>query len=232
MTFDEIVVEAADRLNLTSDAALERLGRYVNSRYRRVTSAIGLQTSRRVDVELDLDGSVVGSPPAAVLPELRIPEIEKVLKVTMDLGATGVRTLDELTYDDITDRPTRSALPRAWAPKKMLANSVIITLDAFPDAEFSVRVYGYAQADVLADDAEPAFSESHHDVLVEGAIADELRKMEKPALAAIAEQIYNERLSDLKMFIAKSAYLEQFQGKNKPNYPWSYPWGQRFFGNG
>src|SRR5688572_17183851 len=48
MTFLELVNEVTDRLNLTSDQAISRVGREINARYRRVTSSIGLGASRRV----------------------------------------------------------------------------------------------------------------------------------------------------------------------------------------
>ncbi len=47
MTFTEIVAKIADRLNLTSAAALTRIGEEVNERYREVLSGVGLQGSVR-----------------------------------------------------------------------------------------------------------------------------------------------------------------------------------------
>lgn len=47
MTFTQIVAKIADRLNLTSAAALTRIGEEVNERYREVVSGVGLQGSVR-----------------------------------------------------------------------------------------------------------------------------------------------------------------------------------------
>jgi hypothetical protein len=50
MTFTAIVAIIADRLNLTSAAALTRIGTEVNERYREVMSGVGLQTSIRTTI--------------------------------------------------------------------------------------------------------------------------------------------------------------------------------------
>jgi hypothetical protein len=217
MTFDQIVSRVMDRLNLTSDAAQTRVGERVNEVYKDVTTSIGLVTSRRVALEVTTDPQAVGS----TLPELEIEGIEKITRITYTVDG-GIKRLDELMYDDLTSKATATSMPTAWALKRMGSGTVTIVLDAFPEDEFTLIVDGYETADELADDAEPNLPVSFHDLLVEGAMALELRKMEKPQLAQIADGRYAQRLSDLRMFIAKSAYLDILQGKNKP--AWYYPW--------
>ena len=62
----------------------------------------------------------------------------------------------------------------------------------------------------------PAFAESFHDLLVYGAVAIELEKMEKYELAKAQEARCEGRISELRMFIAKSAYRTMWQGKTSP----------------
>jgi hypothetical protein len=198
-----------DKLNLTSDEARTRIGEDVNERYKRVTSSIGLITSRRTKIDVVVDPTSVTS----ILPDLEIDGIEKVLKISCMVG-TRPRLLDELTYEEITDRAAADATPTAFAVKLMGSQMVTIRLNAFPSTTtFTLSVEGYDLADVLDDSAEPAFPEDFHDILIEGALADELNKMEKPQLAQMREARFESRLSDLRMFIAKSAYLDIQQGK-------------------
>lgn len=211
-----------DRLNLTSDDARTRVGLRINDRYRRVTSSIGLQVSRRTVVDLAVDPT----DPDSELPDLKISNMEKVLKVTRIVN-DSVFLLKELTYDEITLVSSPDANPHAFAVKRMGNNYVIITLDTTPTTAFTLRVEGYEIAPDLADNIEPVFPLDFHDILVEGAMSDELRKMEKPQLAQISESKYEQRLSDLRMFIAKSAYLDIAQGKDKPGQLWYRPWFNR-----
>lgn len=211
MTFDEIVDEIKGRLNLTSDEATTRIGELVNRRYRKVTTSIGLQTSRRVVIELTVDPTDPGS----ILPDLEIEGIEKVLAIRIVSDSGGIRVLRHLTYDEIKAIPTRTS-PFAFAVKLMEAGQVTITLDGYNTAnEFELMVEGYISASTLSGTSVPNFPEDFHDVLVEGVMSDELRKMEKPQLAAMAEVNYREILSDLRMFIAKSAYMDMYQGKSE-----------------
>jgi hypothetical protein len=201
MTFTEIVTDTMDRLNLSSADATARIGRFVNSRYRRVTSTIGLQTSRRTTVSTAVTLGVQ----AVVL------ALEKVL--TVYHSGTGVQSvLPEITYDQMRNRGAGAGtIPTCYCIASMDANSVTILLDILPQSALDIYADGMANVSTLSGSTEPPFSASYHDVLVYGAMADELTKMEKPQLAKQAEQRYEEVLSDLRMYIAKSAYLQQRQ---------------------
>lgn len=224
MTFNEIVAATMERLNLTSPEAQARIGRFVNARYKRVTSGIGLQTSRRTTVNVTVDPT----DPESTLPEYTVENLEKILKITMTAGAGGILVLKEKMYDEITVMATNNRFPRAWAPKRMGLGTVTIVFDSFPpDQTFDLKIEGYQIPETLEDDQEPFLPTDFHDLLIEGAMSDELRKMEKPQLAAISENTYNERLSDLRMFIAKSAFLDIAQGKDKPGQLWYRPWYSR-----
>ena len=212
MSFDEIVGEVMDRLNLTSQEARDRVGKRVNRRYRQVTSGIGLQTSRRVVMSVTFDPSDTDS----VLPDIVITGMEKVNKVSRTVGNV-LRVLDEGSYDEVSNTVTTTVrrLPYMWATKRMGSGTVTLTLDAYPETEFTLQFEGYDVAEELADDAEPYLPTDFHDILIEGAMLDELRKMEKGDLAGIAKTEYDQRLGELRLFIAKTSYKDQYQGKNK-----------------
>ena len=222
MTFDELVSDVMERLNLTSLDARERVGRRVNTRYRRVVSSIGLQTSQRVIGTLSINPVLYPD-----LPELTLTDMEKVWRIRLNPPAGGIRTLQEVTYDEIDNTPTVSGQPRSWAVKNMGPAEVTIVLDAFPTDTFNLTIEGYDRVIDLEGSQEPFFPEDFHDVLVEGVMSDELRKMEKAGLAKIAEDNFALRLSDLRLFIAKSGYKDTFQGKTKPTQLWYRPWYSR-----
>lgn len=223
MSFDQIVQNVMDRLNLTSDDARTRVGFHVNDRYRRITSSIGLQTSRRTTVDVNINPLDADS----ALPDLEIEDLEKVLRVWRMVG-TGIKEIDEYTYDEIIAVPTKNSLPSAYAVKRMGPGRVTITLDAFPPTdEFTLKVEGYDLADTLEGDLEPFIPTDFHDILVAGAMSDELLKMEKGDLAGVQEQKYMDRLSDLRMFIAKSGYVDIMQGKLRTGNLWYRRWFAR-----
>jgi hypothetical protein len=63
--------------------------------------------------------------------------------------------------------------------------------------------------ELSADGDEPTFPADFHDILVEGARYEELRKMDK--MMPLAQEAYGrfeKRMSDLRYFLAKSAYLK------------------------
>jgi len=217
MTYFDIVQRIADRLNLTSTDAIARIGQEVNDRYRRVTSSIGLTSSRFTSVSVTVDPTEIGS----TLPDLTIEDINKILKINLILG-TGFNVLAEVTPTEISDRPVIDGNPTKYAVKNMGAQSVTITLNAFPSTDtFDLTVEGYQVITDLTDDDIPTFSEDFHDILIFGPMADELRKMEKYAEADKFEEQFEQRVSDLRMFIAKSQYLKIYQARLSQVRPWN-----------
>jgi hypothetical protein len=229
MTFDELVRDVAKRLNLTSPEAYQRIGERVNERYKKVTSSIGVITSRRkvADYTVNSNNTLY-----AQLPDITFTGIEKILRITtnpLPNTSKGVIVLKILTYDEIQNGfQAADRLPRAFAVKRMGSTQVTITLDSYvTNQDFNLHVEAYDLTDVLADDAEPFLPEDFHDVLTEGAMADELMKMEKPQLAMAREQKYEDRLGQLRMFIARNAYQDIAQGIDKPSQLWYRPWYTR-----
>ena len=213
-TFTAMVANVCDELNYTSAEATTRVGKRINGRYRQVLSSLGLDTSKITEIEVAVDPAHADFDD---LPDLLVEGLEKVLRVQLvtDSPSSPIR-LEELTYDEVTAAAVRSSTPRAFAVKRMASGEVTITLDGFPAVEeFTLKVEGYENTVELSGSVEPLFSADFHDILEEGAKADERRKMEKFDMAAEHEQAFEQRLSDLKMYIAKSGYLDKFQGKTK-----------------
>jgi microcystin-dependent protein len=200
MTFTEIVAAVCDRLNLTSSVDTARVGRLVNDRYKRVTSAIGLITSRRVQVTAN---TVIGEQ------SVTFTGCEKLINVRNDAN----EMLDEVTFEQLRrDGPTNDEI-RRYAIERYEAQSVTILLDAIPASVRTLIADAHETAGTLSGNQAPGFSESFHDILVHGACADEHRKMEKLALAKDAEGTYEQRLGELRMWIAKSNSLLLRQGQ-------------------
>jgi hypothetical protein len=123
--------------------------------------------------------------------------------------------LTEVTLEDIRAKAPGTGTAKQYAIELNGANTVTILMDTTVAVPFTLYADGLAQAAILSGTQTPAFAESFHDILIEGVMADELRKKEKMALAGIAEQTYDRRLSDLRMFIAVSYYKDLYAGKKQ-----------------
>ena len=203
MTFSDIVAEIKDRLNLTSPEATARIGREVNARYRRVTSSVGLNDSRRM--------TGVAAPSTLASAHFTFQGIEKIERVFDTRGGQN-RILAEVTFDELRSMTGLQDSPTHYAIEHSGAQFVQIRVNCSTGAEFNLYADGLEIAPTLSGTQVPRFAESFHDLLVEGVVADELKKMEKLRDAIAAEEAFERRLSDLRLFIAKSAYLSRQQG--------------------
>lgn len=213
MIFEQIVSEVCDRLNLSSDDAKSRVGRYVNTRYRRVTSSIGLDTSRRTQVSKIAS---IGN---------RFIEFTGINKLFAVIDKTDPQqdiVLEQITVDEMHITPIRTEPPRHYAVYNMSNDTVNIEIDCIPATTFTLYADGMSTVTTLSGGQAPQFPEDFHDILVFGALADEYRKLQQVQLQHDAETDYERRLSDLRGFIAKSAYLDQTQGRyNDRSFRWS-----------
>lgn len=197
MTITELRDRVASRLNLTSPAALTRIVDELNERYRRVTSAIGLNLTRRTTVQANATIGVT---------TLTFTGCEKIINV-VDRSTTPYRILAEISIEQLRDRqPSANSFVTYYAIVGYGSSSVTIEMDCIPQTAFTLYADGYAQATTLSGSQIPAFPEDFHDVLFHGAYADELKKMQQFNAAKDAEQEYQNRISDLRMFLAKSVY--------------------------
>jgi hypothetical protein len=204
VTITELTSSTAGRLNLSSTDALTRIALRLNDRYRRLTSSIGLQTARRANVTVN---TVVGDPRV-------IFAVEKLENVYCGVSGT-LRVLAEHTFDEWrianTIRPL-SGTPEFYAIENTGAATVEIVLHPTPDAILALNADGMAPAATLAGSDVPAFPADFHDALVFGAMADEYAKLGNPQQSMYYEAQYEQRVADLRFFIAKSNYLQIHQG--------------------
>ena len=211
MTFEQLTAEICEALNLTSDEAKSRVGRRLNSRYRRVTTTIGLETSRRAQVS---KAATIGNS------QLTFEGIEKIIAVIRKDSGRDVPIVQVL-YDELLKMSIVTEPPSHFAVYRMGTNTVTIAMNCVPTTTFTLYADGHESIATLSGGQTPAFPESFHDILIFGVLADEYRKMEKIGLQKEAESDYERRLSDLRMWIAKSGYLDIIQGKNSSRlYPW------------
>lgn len=215
MTMNELVEYIAEDLNTPSLEAKTRIAHSLNVRYKQVTSSIGLIPSRRAEVE---GAASIGD---RLLTFSGIEKVDVVFRKVSDLDpATQVFTLDELTNDEMLVEPLVSEPPTKFSIISVDPTSVSIKMNCVPTSGFSLYANGLANAATLTSNDQPAFPESFHDILLHGVRADEYRRREKMVLAREAEGLFQTRLSDLRMFIAKSAYLEVYRGKHKASEGW------------
>lgn len=206
MTFTEIVAEICERCDYTSDDAFTRVGRLVNLCYRRVTTSINLNPSRAEYANPAL--TVVGQ---GYVTFIGMEKVKRVYR-TSDSGAKVF--LDEITIDELQDMASPvEGTPRFWAVKNITATTVVVALDALPGTVYTLYADGSDTQELLSGMMAPKFPESFHDVLIEGVLKDEYKKLHKRDLAADSKNEYENRMSDLRMWIVKSAYLKIKQGQ-------------------
>lgn len=205
MTYTELVADTCERLNLTSADAFARVGRNINLRYKRLTSSIGLETSRFAQVH---STASIGNQ------TMTFTGVEKLINVIDKSDGSGLEViLAQVTPDELHITPLKTEPPRHYAVTNLHSNSVDIRVDCIPKTNFILYADAQINVAILSGNMSPDFPESFHEILIFGAKADELKKMEKPALAQEAELEYEKRLSDLRMWIAKNAYLDIYQGR-------------------
>lgn len=214
MTFAEITSAIQDRLNLTSTASTTRIGKLVNTYNRRVTTAIGIAQMSR---------PVVGTAIACTIGSgvITFPSMEKVTRVYY-LSGSSKKFLDEVTLDELLEiaLPPTSDSPKRYAIQSYTNDDVVVRMDVLAETAFTIKADGFSSAATLSGVMPPVFPESYHDILIEGVLQDEYKKMEKLQLAQISSNIYEQRLSDLRYWAAKSLYLDIHQGKRRNSIDW------------
>jgi hypothetical protein len=210
MTMNELVEHTADVLGLSAPEAKARINRELNVRYKQVTSAIGMSPTRREEFS---KAATIGSS------FITFTGAEK-LDVVYRIVDGKQKPLDELTDDEMRKAPVRDEPPTQFSLYSVAPSSVTVKIDCVPTTTFTLYASGLADASSLSSTDSPAFPESYHDILVLGVTADELRRKEKDRAADRAEAKFESRLSDLRMFFAKSAYLDIYRGKHAPAEGW------------
>jgi len=205
MTFADITRAVQGRLNLTSPDSLVRIGNTVNDRYKRVTSALGINLSRRTTVNVAV---TVGNP------QVTFPG-EKIVNI-VDRSVNPYRILKEISVEELrATQPSPNTFVSYYCIVGVAWNSVTVEMDCVPAVPFILYADVLQNATNLSGTMEPQFPESFHDILVHGALEDEYLKLEKVKLAQDSGIKYAQRLSDLRFFLSKSSYMDWVQGKTR-----------------
>lgn len=206
MTYLEIQTEILERLNLTSVTDSARIGRAITRIYRKVTADIGLDTARR---------SLVQATATIGYSYLGFEDVEKLFNV-VDRSSSKYRVLDEITVEEMrAGEPYSAATPTKYALYNQSDTGIVILLNCVPATAFVLYADAWSTADSLAPSSGINFPESYHDILIEGVLLDEYRKLEKPTLATASRDIYNERLSSLRLWMATSGYKQEYPSKTQ-----------------
>lgn len=211
-TFAQIQSDILEELNLTSTTATARVGRNINKVHRELCSSLGLEmTSRGVVKAMTTIGNR----------SLVFNGAIKVLSV-FDPSVSPVRVLDETLFDEMRNSTLGTDPAQVWALQSVAATSVTVMLDCVPATSYELDADATITTQTLSGDMTPSINEDFHDLLMYKPMAIELRKMEKYAQAEAldgngnpdARCLYNNRLGQLRLFYAKSAYLQLHQGKS------------------
>lgn len=210
MTFDEIVDTVAARHDITRSDGKERIGQNVNIHYHAITGELGMQTSRRGEVEKVV---TVGSR------YVTFANVEKLYMV-YTLDDDRVRELDERPFSELRrTTPQESDDPKKYAVSRSEASEITIFLDAEPATAYTLYADAERTTDNLEGNDEPAFPQSFHDVLILYAQADEFEKSEKTKQAQDKRLEAEVRKAKLFHHVAVTGWLRR--QNDPPPRPWS-----------
>lgn len=211
MTFTDIQSRISDRLNLTSTAALTRIGQSINEAYREMASSVGIKD--KIERGTASASTVVGNRDLTFGPSPT--KVQKILAV-YDPSISPPRLLDEFTMDELLNQVLGTDPASAYAIKLMGATSVTIHLDVIPASIYTLTADVLINLVDLSGTDVPAFAEDFHNLLIYKGMQIELEKMEKYDLAAKQEKKFQDRMGEYRLYIASSAYLKIMQGKDSP----------------
>jgi hypothetical protein len=190
-----------DALNLTSAEARVRIKRNLNKRLRQVQSSVKLSVTRRTTIS----GVTASGENQMTISGANLMTIFDPVVLKRPLGEV---TLEELRQMDAATEVVGA--PYLFA--EYLHGASTITVQLYPEpTDENVLMFDILDnaTDMVEDDDEPAFPADFHDILVEGAKYYEYQKMEKMLpLAQEAEKFFQRRLSELRYFLSKKAWLK------------------------
>ncbi len=205
MTFAQMVTKVTDYA-LAGSASTEttaRVGRSINATYRRVTSMLGLDTSRFVTRSASMTVGVS---------TVTFTEIEKIDRILDTTDSTAIRLLTQTSIHELRSSQPGSSEPIRWALQNTDADSVTARFDTVPQSAYSLQADGWTTLADLSGSDEPIFPESFHDILVWYVVSEELLKKEKDKLAGIYAGKAEQLLSDLRFYLADSHTQDLRQG--------------------
>lgn len=204
MTFKQAQDRVMGRLNLTSADARTRIKEFLNERYRELQTSVGLGRVRRTTGTLNTVNGTPTYTPAGFI---------KIFQIAYPAGNKILLEKSEDYIREVDPNLNKVGDPEYFVTQKFTATGVVIRIWPTPTSVMVLNVDGLASGTELSADGDvPAFPEDFHDILVYHALADELDKMEKPDLSSKMAKRAEKRTSELRYFLAKSAYLYRQQG--------------------
>lgn len=202
MTFLELQTDIMESLGLTTPTARTRVKRLINKRLRQVQSGIRLSLTRRTVVS----GTTTSGSSVMTVSGAKILDVYDKDTLKRTLGQVLIGEMRRMDAPQEVVGP-----PFTWAESLRGALVTIIELYPQPTSSDNYLFFDVLDnaTDLVADGDEPAFPADFHDLLVDAVRYDELKKMEKMLpLAKEAKKQFDDRMGDLRYFIAKSAYLK------------------------
>lgn len=209
MTFDEIVYDVMDRLNLSAASAQDRIGRSVNERYKQLCASMGIQTSARSTTPVT-SPTVIGS--RNVTFGSATTKVQKIITVFDATISPAVGVFTERSVDHLRNQSDSGDRSREFAVLAMGAFTVTIFLGGTPTTVRTLSADVELNKATLAGTDVPAFAEAYHNILTTYGMSIELEKMEKKDAAREKKAESEYLASELRMYIAKSGYLDIIAG--------------------
>lgn len=210
MTFVQIQDRVLARATQSSTVARTRVKEYINEILRKIATSTNCARVRSGTVSINtVDGTkTITSTGLVKVQSVTIPAENRVLE---ERSADQIRLMDP--------DASQEGLPRYFVVQKFNATTCTLRLWPTPDAIYAVEIDGVLTGTDLSADADvPGLPEDFHDMLVTGALAKERDHLEKFDLALKGEQEFEQRLSSLKYFLNKSAFLRRQDAER----PWWY----------
>ena len=190
-----------NRLNLTSTDARTRIKTELNLRYREVQSSVNMAPTRRGLITFPVSSGVPTTTQSGVAKVLSVYDPIYLLQPLVEIS------LNQLRMQDAPEIVV--GVPYEYVIDNFENNIVTLRLFPVPSVTYDLSADALlAGIDMVSDSDEPAFPDDYHDVLVHGSLADELNKMEKYKAALVEDGAFQRRLSDLRYFIMKSAWMQ------------------------
>lgn len=146
-------------------------------------------------------------------------KVEKILSV-YNAAYTPPQVLDQVSFDQMRNQMIGTDPPQQYAIQTMGDHTVTIYLGSIPATIYALTADVLSNLVDLSGTQVPAFAEDYHDILVYGPLGSEYMRMEKPDLARVYDNederkpgLFQTRCSQLRYYIAKSAYLNIYQAR-------------------
>jgi hypothetical protein len=146
-------------------------------------------------------------------------KVEKILSV-YNAAFNPPQVLDQLTMDQMRNQMLGTDPPQQYAIELMGDHTVTIYLGSVPATVYALTADVLSNLTDLSGTQVPAFAEDYHDILVYGPLGLEYNRMEKPDMGRIYNfederrpGLFQVRASQLRYYIAKSAYLDIYQAR-------------------